>query len=154
MAGRERIRAVCVAIFLGFAVGCSDSPYSPVRGVVTFDGKPVADATVGFSPKDVTVGRPAFGVTGSEGNYELSTLEPGDGVLPGEYHVTVTAVDIVESEKAKKMAEEYGSLVGDMRLPKPKETWRIPEAYSETETSGLEFTVKDGRNTANWAIEK
>jgi len=143
----------CV-LFLGLVFGCSDSGFESVSGVVTYDGNPVADATVGFLPKDGKVGRPAFGVTESDGTYELSTLKAGDGVVAGDYNVTITAVDIIQSEKAKKLAEEFGSLAADMPQPKPKEKWRIPKTFSDTESSGLEFTVESGSNTADWSLEK
>ena len=148
------LSAVTSVLFLGLISGCSDSGFESVKGVVTLDGDPVADATVGFLPKDGKVGRPAFGVTKSDGTYELSTLTAGDGAVAADYHVTITAVDIIQSEKAKKLAEKFGSLAGDMPQPKPKETWRVPKTYSEAESSNLEFTVEDGRNTADWTLKK
>ena len=135
--------------------GCGgDSRYGTVRGVVTLDGKPVSDATVAFVPKDEKVGRLAFGVTDTNGVYELSTTQAGDGALSGGYHVTITALDVVESEKARRLAEEFGSLAADMPQPKPKKSWRVPQSYSEKETSGLEFTVVSGSNSADWSLEK
>ena len=133
--------------------GCNDSPYAAVSGVVTLDGTPVANATVGFVPKDDGAGRAAFGQTDDVGHYELSTLKPSDGALPGEYYVTITAVDIIQSEKAQELANEFGSIASDLPQAKPKENWRVPKSYSETESSGLEYVVKPGRNTADWILQ-
>ncbi len=53
--------------------GCgpsSDVPkLAPVHGVVTMDGKPLANATVRFIPES---GRPSVGVTDEQGRYELN----------------------------------------------------------------------------------
>lgn len=149
-----RISAAYAVLTLILLPGCGESHYGMVRGVVTLDGKPMADATVAFVPKEVGVGRAAFGVTNADGVYELSTLKAGDGVLIGDYHVTVTAVDVIESSKTKKLAEEFGSIAGDMPQPKPKESWRVPQRYSETESSGLKFSVAGGRNMADWALHE
>lgn len=134
-------------LILVLIAGCGEpSPFSKVQGVVTLDGKPVPDATVAFRPTGG--GHSAYGVTKSDGTYELSSLKPGDGALPGTHQVTITAVDVAEDKQAEALAEEYGSLSDTMptkgRKREPKKTWRVPQAYSEADTSGLEFTVEEG----------
>lgn len=137
---------------LGMLLGCGDSRYGSVRGTVTLAGEPVADATVAFLPKNDREGQAAFGVTEPDGTYELSTLTPGDGALRGEYHVTITAVDIVRSERAEKLDGEYDSVAVDLIRTPQRESWRIPPRFAVAETSGLEFTVEAGGNTADWAL--
>lgn len=132
---------------LMLVVGCGEtSPFTKVQGVVTLNGKPVPNATVAFRPTDG--GHSAYGVTKEDGSYELSSLKPGDGALPGTHRVTVTAVDVTQDKEAEALAEEYGSLSDTMptkgRKREPKKTWRVPQAYSEADTSGLEFTVEEG----------
>lgn len=135
-------------------VGCgSSSPYAPVSGIVTIDGEPLAEASVAFHPK--AGGRPAYGLTRADGSYELTAIERGDGALIGEHRVTITAVKVEQSEKAKAMAEELGSLSSAMPMPKPKEVWLAPESYSQVENSGLTFTVERGAaNQADFALTK
>lgn len=130
-----------------FSVGCGEpSPFSEVTGTVTLDGQPVSDATVAFRPSGG--GRSAYGVTKADGTYELSTLKPGDGALPGTHKVTIRAVDIEKDAEAEALAREHGSLSDMMptgkKKKKPKEVWRVPKVYSQLDSSGLEFTVEEG----------
>lgn len=74
--------------------GCSGSDTAgrkevyEVSGKVTMSGGPVANAAVTFSPKE---GQPvAMGRTDEQGQYTLTTYEPGDGAAAGEYAVLVT----------------------------------------------------------------
>ena len=75
--------------------GCSKSPYqlAPVRGKVTLDGEPLTSAKVMFAPratgKTTKVGKPAFGLVDSNGNFTLGTYQPEDGAVVGEHWVTV-----------------------------------------------------------------
>jgi hypothetical protein len=80
----------CLAALLAAALaGCggSDKPV-PVTGKVTVNGAPVAGAGVTFHPQDGK-GRPATGETDQNGTYHLTTINPSDGALPGEYRVTL-----------------------------------------------------------------
>jgi hypothetical protein len=80
------------------ALGCVDSErYStvPVSGVVTCEGKPVANATVNFTPladqgrPEGKRGRVALGMTDKEGRFKLTTYENDDGAIVGKHKVTV-----------------------------------------------------------------
>jgi hypothetical protein len=126
--------------------GCGgDARVAAVHGIVTLDGEPVGDASVTFMPKEG--GRPAFGVTNADGTYELSTFETGDGALLGNHLVTITAVEEKVSSKAEALAEQHGSLSELMQPHRtPKQIWRIPQNYSDSDTSGLEFEVSRGVN--------
>ena len=85
------------------ACGCSDAkkfPIAKVRGKVTFNGQPVPDAVVTFSPQAAgaageskEVGKGAAGTTDQEGVYVLSTYGQGDGAQVGKHNVTVGASD-------------------------------------------------------------
>lgn len=74
------------------AVGCGKSGLSGTiraKGKVTYKGQPVEGATVVFSPVDQT-GRAASGLTDAQGNFNLTTLEAGDGALAGQYKVSIS----------------------------------------------------------------
>jgi hypothetical protein len=60
-----------------------------VKGSVTLDGKTLVGALVTFVPKDPSAGRPAYGRTDANGQFQLSTFRTDDGALPGDYKVTV-----------------------------------------------------------------
>lgn len=136
-----------------FVVGCGpDSGMAPVRGKVTIEGEPLAEAAVGFTSLENN--QTAIGKTGPDGSYTLTTRKPGDGALVGEHKVSITAVTLVESPKAKAMKEKHGSLAAEMPLPPPKEEWLAPKKYSDPDTSGLSFTVERGKNEANFDLSE
>ncbi|MDR1385551.1 MAG: carboxypeptidase-like regulatory domain-containing protein, partial [Planctomycetaceae bacterium] len=59
-------------------------------GTVTFHGQPVDQATIIFSPKaGEDTARAASATTDAKGHFTMMTLNPGDGVFPGNYLVTV-----------------------------------------------------------------
>jgi hypothetical protein len=88
------------AVLLGFLVGgpgCSGSGLVNVQGLVTLDGKPLANAHVNFATADGK-GHPAVGLSDRDGRFRLTTYKPDDGALPGEYRVTVVVTVLVEAD--------------------------------------------------------
>lgn len=93
--------AFSIISFLAISLlGCggSGNPVAPVQGVVTLDGKPVAEMVVTFTPvpgKTESVGdvnepgKSATGSTDASGKFNLSTYERGDGALVGEHKVSI-----------------------------------------------------------------
>ena len=69
-------------------VGCGrGTPLTmPVKGIVTFQGSPLAEADVAFTPKG---GRPATGRTDAAGRFTLTTYKTNDGAMNGQHTVTV-----------------------------------------------------------------
>lgn len=92
--------SACAAMALAALAGCAGGRKpTKVEGTVTLDGKPVSGATVSFLPLDVG-GRPANGRTDQDGHFRLTTIEPGDGALPGEYKVSVMVEPVTRPEAA------------------------------------------------------
>jgi len=92
-----RWRVFLPAAFVGLALlpGCGGPSMAPVRGRVTWDGKPVKEAAIVFSPtprsdKDREPGKPATGFSDENGVYVLSTFTPLDGALVGSHNVTIS----------------------------------------------------------------
>lgn len=77
-----------LASVLCLVVGCGrGTPRTmPVNGVVIFQGSPLADADVAFTP---TGGRPATGRTDAAGRFTLTTFKTNDGAVIGQHVVTV-----------------------------------------------------------------
>jgi hypothetical protein len=100
-----------------------------VEGLVTLDGEKVSEVMVMFLPVKRGEGKPAFGVTDEEGNFELGTSNPGDGADPGEYKVVIT-------ERATGSKQENAN--------KDAPRKRIPKSYTDPNTSSLTFPVKPG----------
>lgn len=61
---------------------------TPVHGVVTLDGKPLAGVVVTFSP-DTETGTVAAGITDQNGRFQLASFPTGNGARPGKYKVVV-----------------------------------------------------------------
>jgi len=99
----------------------------PVTGMVTLDGKPVADAAVLFTP--VGGGPPASGTTDGEGRFQLTAVNQ-PGAVPGEHQVTITKQTM------------HGITADGMPGPEGiRIEWHVPEKYSKPETSGLKANV-------------
>jgi hypothetical protein len=104
-----------IAFGLLFALaGCGDGapPSVPVEGVVTLDGKPLAEATVALSPQRATNPGPYSAPTDATGHFVFD-----GGVAVGDYFVTITTV------KAAPYVPE-----GTPAPPPQKEI--VPSAYS------------------------
>ena len=88
------MRTIVLVLVSLACAGCGEKtvenlPKYPVSGTVLVNGKAVAGVAVMLSPGDTGPNaRQAAGVTDADGNFELMTLEPGDGAFPGEYTVT------------------------------------------------------------------
>ena len=59
----------------------------PVKGRITYRGKPLVQGTVTFEPEDT--GREASGDIGPDGTFVLTTFTDGDGAVPGIHRVRV-----------------------------------------------------------------
>lgn len=97
-------------IFVGLIVciGCSGQKNEnlpetiAVEGVVTYQNKPVPDATIMFYP--VQGRKPASGRADASGKFTLTTFKKNDGVLPGEHKVTVNAYESTPEGVSMKSA--------------------------------------------------
>ena len=140
--------ALCLVALSMLAVlpACSKaSKTEGVTGVITYNGEPLADATVKFLPTDAT-GSQSYGKTNEKGEYKLQTLlgAADAGTTPGEYKVTVDCITTVETGN---MIEENGE-----EKPETVAESLIPAKYNNAETSGLTATVKPGDNTINFDL--
>jgi hypothetical protein len=86
---------VLTSFLTGSCCGCGTSSATPValipvKGKVTYKGQPVTKGVVRF---DSDYGRPASGQIQADGTFELTTLQPGDGVVAGEHRVYLSGLD-------------------------------------------------------------
>ncbi len=123
-----------------------------VHGVLTLDGKPLAGATITFTPAQGD-GKPAYGRSESDGSFLLTTFKPDDGALPGDYKVTVTysepdkaadAGDPMKMDDKAKMAffmrmSPEGKAKAERE--KKKTGGSVPTAYTSPTTTPLKMTV-------------
>ena len=137
-----------LAAYLPCIAGCG-GPTVRCEGQVLLDGEPLPGATVMFIPEDGS--RVATGRTDTEGYFRLTTFEPGDGALPGEHRVTVTAFvpwtpcGAGGSDDSGAEIDDGPAGSGDCNLDFAPSRWTAPEFYSKPESSGLAATVGSGR---------
>jgi hypothetical protein len=97
----------CGSVFSA-TVGCgrrSGPPVQIVQGKVSLDGRPIAGATVGFSPDAGSGGLAAYGVTGADGVFTLTSVrggEIGKGAVVGDYAVSIRKMKTVTKTRTSK----------------------------------------------------
>jgi hypothetical protein len=102
--------------------GCGEANRARVSGTLQrADGQPLVGARVIARSTDASVS--ASGYSDSQGQFELTTAEPGDGVPPGEYQLAVI--------------EDRGDR--DNRQPPT-----IAAKYRDQSTSGLRVSAATG----------
>jgi hypothetical protein len=79
-------------LLAGLGCGGASKPVK-VSGVVSLDSKPLAGATVVFTPADGK-GNLASGRTDADGNFRLTTFQVNDGARPGDYKITVDVDEV------------------------------------------------------------
>ena len=144
------VRACFVLSFLAIAVllgGCNKAPglkgLYPVKGKLTWDGNPVAGASIMFSPTFTGENARAAGaVTNANGEFTIQTLMPDDGVYPGEYLISVS-----KRELDKVYTEEELAAAAAKNISLPTSAHHVlPTKYANGETSGFKVTVVAGKN--------
>ena len=108
----------------GGDVGIKPPPLGKVRGTITLDGDPLADALVQFDPGTA---RGSSGMTDGEGVYKLSFDEKTEGAAVGEHKVRIMT----------KVAAGEGAE-------------RVPAKYNEK--SELKATVEEGDNSLDFDL--
>ena len=96
----RRAKMLLIAV-CGLISGCDKDhglPLVAVRGQVIFEGgSPPTDGNltfvqVGDSGQLGVPNRPGRATFGTDGKFQATTFEQGDGLLPGRYQVTITCV--------------------------------------------------------------
>ena len=136
-------RRGAVALLALTLIGCGDGgPPKPdfyaAKGVVTYSGNPVPNASVIFRPE---TGPVAFGTTNEKGEFTLSS-GANDGAVAGKHEITVTdpaapAANIPEAPTPEDLVKLSNAPKSKAPAAKPS----IPEKYSRFETSGLSQTI-------------
>ncbi len=137
---------LCGGILIG-VVGCGSSgdpdrpKTAPTSVIVTYNGQPASGATVTFHPAS-SQQQGAVAITDAQGRAEMWTFDPGDGVIPGAYKVTVSKVTAGSlPDPDTTSPEEYKRLEEQLASQPPKH--ELPEKYSNAATSGLTADVAE-----------
>ncbi|MFM8495476.1 MAG: carboxypeptidase-like regulatory domain-containing protein [Planctomycetia bacterium] len=119
-------------VVVAFA-GCAQSDFHEVTGRLTDrTGAPLPDIRVVFIQKNNSL--TATAQTSADGTYRLGARRPGEGSPVGDYTVLVVE-DVLDVDSAR---------------PRPP---RIARKYSDPTLSGLEASVKPGRNRFDFQLD-
>ena len=86
------LTAILLVPYWGCGAGGTATPaLLPVKGKVTYKGRPLTNGMVRFEPEGY--GRMARGKLQSDGTFVLTTLKDGDGVVAGHHRVSITGFE-------------------------------------------------------------
>ncbi len=130
----------------------------PVTGTVTYQGKPVAEATISFINEGE--GRPATAISKTDGTYQLFTVDSA-GALPGKYRVVVSKTEAgpevapddlgFDPVTGQDLSMEQSAANAGKRSTKPKEL--VPPKYSNPTSTPLMVDVKNTDNVIDLKLE-
>ncbi|WP_437230507.1 hypothetical protein SH661x_002003 [Planctomicrobium sp. SH661] len=127
--------ALCGLALLATLSGCGKSdPWKvvhPAKGIVTYKGKPVAEAAITLIPQDANAPetvRPQA-KSAEDGTFQLWTYEKGDGAPSGSYKVVIVHYPITRTDK------------GDV-IANPND---LPKKYASPVTTDLVVEVAEGK---------
>lgn len=92
-------------------------PTVPVKGKITYKGKPLTQGSITFEPD---YGREAHGAIHPDGTFELTTYKDGDGAVPGVHRFAVSGTGTRGREA-------------------------VPLKFRNTSSSNVEVEVKEGK---------
>lgn len=146
--------AVCLSLCLAASlVGCGNGDrvtVYPTKGVVLFEGKPMAGGgAITFVPLTALEGKAAGGVIKEDGTFVMSTYEEGDGSIAGEFRVMIHQSTMQEPETTPDADGKAAASRSEPTQTVAKDAL-IPRVYSDPNQSPL--TVKVDPNGSNEAL--
>lgn len=129
-------------------LGCADGGPPDERpdrvvfgGTAKLNGSAVTDALITFHPTGAD-GRGASGKTDSRGKFQMSTFEANDGVIPGDYAVTVTKTSAAQQAAAEVDVDDpaYDGAPAEESVDS---TNNLPPQFEDPKTSGVKVSVTE-----------
>lgn len=135
--GSALFKSVLLMVVLGI-IGCTGGvkypPTVKVRGTVNYNGDPLTNGTVTFTPMDQNEGRAAHAEIGEDGTFVVSTFKPGDGIVAGTYAISVTSslpgTEMLERDRGTGIG---GKSAIPARYMDPKTSQFVEEIVAATE---------------------
>ena len=106
------------------------------KGTITYQGTPLVDAVVVFSPTNGT--HAAAARTDGKGRFVMQAFPPNDGVVPGTYKVSI----VKHEEPADATSPQQGDADEPRQTPAPR--LLTPKKYAIAEQSGLSVQIPHG----------
>lgn len=142
---RSACRAIAwisVLLMLGVA-GCkSNEPkIVPVTGVITRNGRPVANVTIHFRPDK---GRPSWGRSDDDGHYTLNYERGRDGAVEGTHKVYV---------EFRPRSPDEESLIAEGKIKLPQDRKAILDKYGNQAEPAISIEVTPGKTSYDIALD-
>ena len=138
--------SLCLVVLLSF--GCNKKRVKglvPARGVVTLNGESVAGAMIMFTPVQIGTEAVAAATTTDErGEFKMTTVDPGDGVFPGDYNVTVVKDELqggLTLEQARLNSENPDEARKRGPVEEATVVHHLPAKYADMNTTDLKVTI-------------
>ncbi len=128
---------------LGCGGGGAESLHK-VSGTVTYQGNPVPNVTVTFTPTgEAGSGRPGTAITDANGSFDsVTTYNPSDGVIPGSHKITLAVAssggDSTELDEAAYEEEDTSTLPFPMKYLNTAES----DVTVDVSSSGQTLTIE------------
>lgn len=138
-----RLIGIGTSMILFASLGCAESKWpgevdvSPARGTVTVAGQGLPGAHLVFHPTNPTQKAIPQAYTGPDGGFAATSFRTGDGVVPGEYVVTLRPNPHPESYDPRYVAAGV-----DLLEATNAATGKIPKKYSDAKTSPLKVVIE------------
>lgn len=151
---RTRIFTVSIPLlamfaFLGCGGGTDFGDIGQITGKITYKGE-VVDAGTKVIFMKMDTGYAGYAFTDEEGNYQIEWRREGktyDGLPVGTYKALVEPPGTIDVEELT--AEEMLEGKDNVAPPKPQ----FNKKYTQTATSGLEYTIVAGENKIDIALD-
>jgi hypothetical protein len=88
-------------------------------------------------------GNPAHGITDESGHFRLTTVRHGDGIMPGDYRITVTIaypppkMDVNDKMTTAEVMALYGKAMAERKKNPPPPLPKLPAIYADAEKTPL-----------------
>ena len=139
----RHLLSLVAGLGLMFELSCCSSHHpdmpklAKVYGKVTYQGKPIDSGRVVFTPASGKAGDSGQGASGqieSDGSFEMTTFNTGDGAILGQHVVTV----VVPQKGEMPQPDKYSQI----KYAVPKNV--TPSKYATADKSPLRCTVVEG----------
>lgn len=152
---KKNIRIILPVVLLCLFVVSGCGPKGPkvyfVTGKVTWNGAPLADASIFFNPVSDTSGDGASGKTDAEGVYKIQTIsgKPDGGTTPGKYKVTFRKTEV------KWDGKSYLNNPGGEPIENSRAIQILPVQYQADRTTPfeVEVTTDQAKNVFDFNLE-
>ena len=145
-----------VGLSLILCAGCGDSlQVAPVSGTITFEGKPLAGATITTQPIATGSQNPgpgSFGQTDDQGHFELELVKPArKGAIIGDHRVMISNAGASGGSEPQQSATGEQVWSDDPRGNRQPSGQSWPARFTD---GSLQLNVPpDGTDQANFDLE-